>query len=60
MKKLYIASGFNSLANKRLLHVFDSLDKAKRFTDGLTTPQLEVMQYRTKNQLITDLLGGLL
>ena len=58
MKSLYIASGYNSWANKRLIRAFDSLDKAKAFTEGLTAPQLEVMQYKTKLDLITSLLQG--
>jgi len=58
MKKLYVASGYDSWVNKRQLQAFDDLDKAKAYLDGLTAPQMQTMEYKTKNDLITTLLKG--
>jgi hypothetical protein len=58
MKKIYIATGYNSWANKELHRAFTTEQEADQFINGLTDPRLVVMSYNSTVQLANALLGN--
>lgn len=58
MRKIYIATGYNSWTNKELHRAFNSAQKADQFLNGLTNPHLVVMSYKSTAQLANALLGN--
>jgi len=58
MKKLYIAKGHNSWANKSVLKAFNSEKEADQFIQGLTDPHIQILAYKSTTQLINHLLGA--
>jgi hypothetical protein len=58
MKKLYIASGYNSYTNKEIRQAFNSEAEADKFLDGLTDPRIQVIAYKSTVELINHLLKG--
>jgi len=58
MKKLYIATGYNSWNNKELHRAFNTEQEADQFLNGLTNPHLMVMSYKSTAQLANALLGN--
>lgn len=57
MKKVYIASGYNSWTNKDVIRAFSSEKEADAFLNGLTNPHIQVMAYKSSTQLVNALLG---
>lgn len=58
MRKLYIATGYNSWTNKRLHRVFETEQDADQFINGLTDPHLVVMSYSSTTELVNALLNN--
>jgi hypothetical protein len=58
MKKIYIATGYNSWTNKELHRAFKTEQEADEFLNGLTDPHLVVMSYQSTTQLANALLGN--
>jgi hypothetical protein len=58
MKKLYIATGYNSYTNKEIRQAFNSEDEADKFLEGLTDPRIQVIAYKSTVELINHLLKG--
>jgi hypothetical protein len=58
MKKLYIATGYNSYTNKEIRQAFNSEAEADKFLDGLTDPRIQVIAYKSTVELINHLLKG--
>jgi hypothetical protein len=58
MRKIYIATGYNSWANKELHKAFNTAQEADQFLNGLTNPHLVVMSYKSTAQLANTLLGN--
>ena len=58
MKKLYIARGYNSWANKPLVKAFNSEKGANQYIQGLTDPHIQVLAYKNTTQLVNHLLGA--
>jgi hypothetical protein len=58
MKKLYIASGYNSYTNKEIRQAFNSEAEADKFLEGLTDPRIQVISYKSTVELINHLLKG--
>ena len=52
MKKLYIASGYNSFTNKDMRKAFNNENDADQFIDGLTDPHIQVITYKSTVELI--------
>lgn len=57
MKKLYLARGYNSWANKDILKAFNSEKQADDFIQGLTDPHIQVFTYKSTTDLVNTLLG---
>jgi hypothetical protein len=58
MKKLYIANGYNSWANKSVVKAFNSEKDADQFIQGLTDPHIQILAYKSTTQLINYFLGA--
>ncbi len=58
MKKLYIASGYNSYTNKEIRQAFNSEAEADKFLDGLTDPRIQVIAYKSTVELINHFIKG--
>jgi hypothetical protein len=58
MKKLYIASGYNSWTNKELIRAFSSETEADKFLENLTNPHIQVFSYKSTADLANLLLGA--
>ena len=58
MKKLYVARGYNSWANKPLVKAFNSEKDADQYIQGLTDPHIQVLAYKSTTQLVNYLLGA--
>ncbi len=58
MKKLYIASGYNSYTNKEIRQAFNSEVEADEFLEGLTDPRIQVVAYKSTVELINHLIKG--
>ena len=58
MKKIYIATGYNSWANKELHRAFTTEQEADQFINGLTNPHLVVMSYNSTTELVNALLNN--
>lgn len=56
MKKLYIASGYNSFTNKDMRKAFNNESDADQFMDGLTDPHIQVISYKSTVELINHFL----
>jgi hypothetical protein len=52
MKKLYIASGYNSFTNKDTRKAFNKEIEADQFISGLTDPHIQVISYKSTVELI--------
>lgn len=58
MKKLYIASGYNSYTNKEIRQAFNSETEADKFLEGLTDPRIQVIAYKSTVELINHFIKG--
>lgn len=58
MKKIYVASGFNSWTNKQLTKAFLTEKEADSFLEGLTNPYLQVLTYKSTVDLLNQFLRG--
>jgi hypothetical protein len=58
MKKIYIASGFNSWTNKQITKAFLTEKEADSFLEGLSNPYLQVLTYKSTAELINQFLKG--
>ena len=58
MKKLYIATGYNSYTNKEIRQAFNSESEADKFLDGLTDPRIQVIAYKSTVELINHFIKG--
>lgn len=58
MKKLYIATGYNSYTNKEIRQAFYSEAEADKFLDGLTDPRIQVIAYKSTVELINHFIKG--
>lgn len=58
MKKLYIATAYNSYTNKEIRQAFNSEAEADKFLEGLTDPRIQVIAYKSTVELINHLLKG--
>jgi hypothetical protein len=58
MRKIYIATGYNSWANKELHRAFKTEQEADQFINGLTDPHLVVMSYNSTTELVNALLNN--
>ena len=56
MKKLFIASGYNSYTNKEMRKAFNNESEADQFMDGLTDPHIQVIAYKSTLELINHFL----
>lgn len=56
MKKIYIATGYNSYTQQTLLKAFTSQAEADKFLEGLTDPRINVMGYKSTADLVNKLL----
>lgn len=56
MKKIYIATGYNSYTNQALLKAFTSQAEADKYLEGLTDPKINVMGYKSTADLVNKLL----
>lgn len=56
MKKLFIASGYNSYTNKEMRKAFNNESDADQFINGLTDPHLQVIAYKSTPELINHFL----
>lgn len=56
MKKLYIASGYNSWTNKELIKAFTTEQDADKFLDGLTNPHMQIVGYKSTVDLMNHFL----
>jgi hypothetical protein len=52
MKKLFIASGYDSFNNKDMRKAFNSESDANQYIDGLTDPHIQVISYKSTVELI--------
>ena len=52
MKKLYIASGYNSWINKQMTRAFNKENDADKFLEGLTDPTVQVFAYKSTVDLM--------
>lgn len=55
MKKIYIATGYNSYTNKALLKAFTSQSEADKYLEGMTDPKINVMGYKSTADLVNKL-----
>lgn len=58
IKKLYIARGYNSWANKPLIKAFNTESEADQYVQGLTDPHIQILAYKNTTQLVNYLLGA--
>jgi hypothetical protein len=58
MKKLYIATGYNSYTNKEIRQAFNSEVEADKFLEGLTDPRIQVIAYKSTVELINHFIKG--
>lgn len=58
MRKIYIATGYNSWTNKQLHRAFETEQEADQFINGLTDPHLVVMNYKSTTELVNALLNN--
>jgi hypothetical protein len=56
MKKIYIATGYDSFNNKALLKAFTSQAEADKYLEGVTDPRINVMGYKSTADLVNKLL----
>lgn len=56
MKKIYIATGYDSYAQKTMLKAFTSQAEADKYLEGLTDPRINVMMYKSTADLVNKLL----
>ena len=56
MKKIYIATGYNSYTNKAILKAFTSQAEADKYLEGVTDPKINVMGYKSTADLVNKLL----
>jgi hypothetical protein len=56
MKKIYIASGYNSYTNKTLIKAFSTDTEADKFLEGLTDPRIQVLAYKSTLELVNNLI----
>jgi hypothetical protein len=56
MKKIYIATGYNSYTQKTLLKAFMSETEADKFLEGLTDPRINIVAYKSTVELVNHLL----
>jgi hypothetical protein len=56
MKKIYIASGYNSYTQKTMLKAFMSETEADKFLEGLTDPRINIVAYKSTVELVNHLL----
>lgn len=56
MKKIFIASGYDSWNNKKQLKAFSSMAEADAFLENLTDPHVHVIAYRSTVGLVNALL----
>jgi len=56
MKKIYIASGYNSYTQKTMLKAFMSEAEADKFLEGLTDPRINIVTYKSTVELVNHLL----
>ena len=52
MKKLYIASGYNSFTDKDMRKAFNNENDADQFISGLTDSHIQVITYKSTVELI--------
>ena len=58
MKKIYIATGYNSFTNKQLTKAFSTESEADKFLEGLTDPRLNIISYKSTIELMNHFLKG--
>ncbi len=58
MKKVFIASGYNSWTSKDMIKAFTSESEADKFIEGLTNPHIHVIGYKSTIDLVNHLLKG--
>ena len=58
MKKLFIATGYNSYTNKTMQRAFLTEAEADQFIGGLTDPHISIISYRNTIELINHFLKG--
>jgi hypothetical protein len=58
MKKVFIASGYNSWTNKDIIKAFTSENEAEKWIEGLTNPHIHVIGYKSTIELVNHLLKG--
>ena len=58
MKKVFIASGYNSWTSKDMIKAFNSESEADKFIEGLTNPHIHVIGYKSTIDLVNHLLKG--
>jgi hypothetical protein len=56
MKKIYIASGYNSFTHKTLIKAFSTDTEADKFLEGLTDPRIQVLTYKSTLELVNHLI----
>ena len=56
MKRIFIATGYNSWTNKDVLRAFSSDNEANSFIEGLTNPKIQVFSYKSTLDLVNALL----
>ena len=56
MKKIFIATGYNSYTNKTVIKAFSTELEADKFLEGLTDPRINVINYKSTIQLVNHLL----
>ena len=55
MRKVYIASGFNSWQNKTMARAFNTNAEALAYSEGLTDPKIKAYAYATAVDLANQL-----
>jgi hypothetical protein len=58
MKKVFIASGYNSWTNKDIIKAFTSENEAEKWIEGLTNPHINIIGYKSTIDLVNHLLKG--
>jgi hypothetical protein len=58
MKNIYIARGYNSWTNKESVRAFSTKKEADSFIQGLTDPKIQVIRYKSTNQLLNFLIAA--
>ena len=57
MKKIYLVHGYNSWTNKHIIRAFSNKEDAEVFINGLTDPHLQVLAYKSTDDLVNALLN---